>query len=119
MAPEPTGSIRERAELVPPHGGTLVNLCIDEERLAQLTQHAHALPSVQLSPRSLCDIELLAVGAFSPLDRFMGKADYTRVVEEMRLENGTLFPVPITLPVKEAGDLRLGRDIALRSPKNE
>ncbi len=119
MGLEPTGFIRERSELVSPHGGTLVNLSIDEERLAELTQYAHALPSVRLSPRSLCDIELLAVGAFSPLDRFMGKADYTRVVEEMRLENGTLFPIPITFPVKEAGDLRLGRDIALRSPKNE
>jgi len=77
------------------------------------------VPSLQLSPRSLCDLELLATGAFSPLDRFMGEADYRRVLEEMRLANGILFPIPITLPVSEAGLDWIGRWIALRSPAND
>ena len=56
---------------------------------------------MQISARSVCDLELLATGAFSPLDRFMGQADYERVLTEMRLKDGTLFPIPITLPVDE------------------
>jgi sulfate adenylyltransferase len=69
--------------------------------------------------RSLCDLELLATGAFSPLDRFMGKADYDRVLEEMRLTYGTLFPIPITLPVEVDARIAVGKEVALRSPKNE
>src|SRR5256884_2249487 len=52
-------------------------------------------PSLQLAPRSVCDLELLATGAFSPLDRFMGRADYARVLDEMRLSCGQVFPIPI------------------------
>ena len=104
---------------IPPYGGKLVNLMVDGEQHRELTEYANKLPSLQLSPRSLCDIELLSVGAFSPLDRFMGKADYTGVVEEMRLANGALFPIPITLPVADASSIQLGKDIALRSPNND
>ena len=104
---------------IPPYGGKLVNLIVDGEERRELTEYANKLPSLQLSPRSLCDIELLSVGAFSPLDRFMGKADYTGVVEEMRLANGTLFPIPITLPVADASSIQVGKDIALRSPNND
>jgi sulfate adenylyltransferase len=88
--------------LISPYHGKLINLVVDREEHHDLAQRANQLPSLQLSPRSLCDLELLSVGAFSPLDRFMGKADYARVVEEMRLANGTLFPIPITLPVADA-----------------
>jgi sulfate adenylyltransferase len=77
------------------------------------------LPSIQLTARSLCDLELLATGAFSPLDRFMGKADYEQVLEEMRVSDGTLFPIPVTLPVQETAGVSLGREITLRDPKNE
>jgi sulfate adenylyltransferase len=105
--------------LIPPYYGKLVNLLVDNEECGQLAQRANELPSLQLSPRSLCDLELLSIGAFSPLDRFMGKADYTRVLEEMRLANGTLFPIPITLPVQDAQFVQNGKDIALRSPQNE
>jgi sulfate adenylyltransferase len=105
--------------LIPPYHGKLVNLLVDNEEREQLVQCANELPSLQLSPRSLCDLELLSAGAFSPLDRFMGKADYTRVLEEMRLANGTLFPIPITLPVPDARFVQNGKDIALRSPQNE
>ena len=78
---------------------------------------ATRLPSIQLSPRALCDLELLATGAFSPLDRFMGRADYLRVLAEMRLADGTLFPIPITLPV-DARDVHLDRQVVLRDARN-
>jgi len=82
-----------------------------------LAQYAATLPSIQISPRSQCDLELLATGAFTPLDRFMSQRDYERVVGEMRLANGVLFPIPITLPVDEPPPLH--HDVALRSQKNE
>ncbi len=86
---------RENIEgLISPYCDELVNLLVEDEERRELTKHANKLSSLQLSPRSLCDLELLSVGAFSPLDRFMGKADYTRVLEEMRLANDTLFPDP-------------------------
>ncbi len=109
----------QRSLLVPPYGGNLVDLFLSEEERDELLRKARDLPSVQLSHRSLCDLELLATGAFSPLDRFMSKADYIGVLEGMRLADGTLFPIPITLPVDEPQLLRDGKEIALRSPKNE
>jgi sulfate adenylyltransferase len=105
--------------LVTPYGGKLVNLLVEGEEREELIHRASELKSQQLSGRSLCDLELLATGAFSPLDRFMSKADYTHVLEEMRLQSGTLFPIPITLPVPDLTSARLGEQIALRSPKND
>ena len=105
--------------LIPPYGGRLVSVVSVGEEREELVKKASGLPSNQLTPRSLCDLELLATGAFSPLDRFMGHADYLRVLEDMRLADGTLFPIPITLPVHSKENLRLGREIALRSPEGE
>jgi sulfate adenylyltransferase len=103
--------IEESTTLIPPYGGQLVNLIVDDDaQRAELTALATRLPSIQLSPRALCDLELLATGAFSPLNRFMGRADYLRVLAEMRLADGTLFPIPITLPV-EARDVHLDRPV--------
>jgi sulfate adenylyltransferase len=115
-------AVRSRAtidELIPPYGGELVNLVVEGEERRELIERANQLRSLQLSPRSLCDLELLAIGAFSPLDRFMTKADYIRVLEEMRLTSGILFPIPITLPVQDLQFIKKGKDIALRSPKND
>src|SRR5262245_57681377 len=109
---------KKEFDLIVPCGGKLVNLVAEGEERARLVDYANTLPSVQLTARSLCDIELLATGAFSPLDRLMGKADYERVLEEMRLSDGTLFPIPITLPVTNLSSVELGKEIALRSPKN-
>jgi sulfate adenylyltransferase len=67
----------------------------------------------------VCDLELLATGAFSPLDCFMGQLDYQRVLDEMHLSTGQLFPLPITLPVKANLALHLDQDIALRDAKND
>ncbi len=117
---EHAGSAREKSvQLITPYGGKLVNLVVGEKERTELLPYAHTLPSIQLSARSLCDIELLAVGAFSPLDRFMGKEDYLGVVEEMRLKNGTLFPIPITLPAPDGKDIPVGGDLALRNANNE
>ena len=85
--------------LISPYGGKLVNLMVPQEEKAELMAQATHLPSVQISARALCDLELLATGGFSPLDRFMGKDDYERVLQEMRLKDGTLFPLPITLTI--------------------
>ena len=106
-------------EMIAPYGGRLVNLLVGEEERAELIGYATTLPSLQLSSRSLCDLELLAVGAFSPMERFIGQADYTSVLDHMRLRNGALFPIPVSLPVPNAGGLEFGKDIALRNPKNE
>src|SRR6185437_14172268 len=70
--------------------------------------------SLTLDERGLCDLELLAVGGFSPLTGFLGKADYQRVVGEMRLANGTLWPLPVTLPVKPGDGVAEGKPLALR-----
>jgi sulfate adenylyltransferase len=83
---------KEEFDLIAPYGGKLVNLVVESEERAPLVNYANTLPSIQLTPRSLCDVELLGTGAFSPVNGFMGKADYDHVLEEMRLADGTLFP---------------------------
>jgi len=106
--------------LIPPYGSRLINLMVkDSHERAALKEYASQLPSVQISARSLCDLELLATGALSPLDRFMGEEDYRRVVGEMRLADGTLYPMPITLPIEPGKDIEVGREIVLRSPTNQ
>ena len=104
--------------VIAPYGGALIDLLVPAELREDRKAYASTLPSIQLSPRAVCDLELLATGAFSPLDRFMGSSDYARVLGEMRLADGTLFPIPITLPVEPSDLLQLDRDIALRDLKN-
>lgn len=109
--------MQQTTTLNTPYGGKLINLVAQgEERLA-LIEQANRLPDVRLSPRALHDLELLAVGAFSPLDRFMGKADYESVMHNMRLADGTLFPMPITLTVAEA-ELPKSDRVVLRDVHN-
>jgi sulfate adenylyltransferase len=93
--------------MISPYGGALVNLVVAEpaERADLYRRAASAIP-IRLSPRATCDLELLAVGGFSPLTTFMGVADYRSVLQRMRLANGTLYPVPITLPVPDTVHLR-------------
>lgn len=105
--------------LIAPYGGTLVNLLVPPEQLEARKDYASRLRSLQLSARSVCDLELIGNGGFSPLDRFMGQADYQRVLDEMRLADGTLFSIPITLPIPADADIFVGEDIALRNDKNE
>jgi sulfate adenylyltransferase len=105
--------------LISPYGQKLVDLRVPAEAGDELKAHAGHLPSLQLSERSVCDLELLATGAFSPLARFMNQADHERVVADMRLANGLIFPMPVTLPVEPDPAIRLDQEIALRNAKNE
>jgi sulfate adenylyltransferase len=105
-------------KLISPYGGSLVNLIVTDEEREELLSRSSRLPSVQISARALCDLELLAVGAFSPLDRFMNQADYERVLTEMRLKNGVLFPIPITLPLDEDALPSWGEQITLSDARN-
>ncbi|MGC8947210.1 MAG: bifunctional sulfate adenylyltransferase/adenylylsulfate kinase [Anaerolineae bacterium] len=105
--------------LIPPCGGKLVDLMVPPEDVSEIKAYANHLPSVLLSDRGVCDLELLATGAFSPLDRFMGQGDYQRVLDEMRLSSGHVFPIPVTLPVEPGPHIRIGQDIGLRNAKNE
>ncbi|HZM99799.1 MAG TPA: bifunctional sulfate adenylyltransferase/adenylylsulfate kinase [Pyrinomonadaceae bacterium] len=108
------------SELISPYNNnSLIDLVVSEQELGELRAYANELPSLQLSARSVCDLELLATGAFTPLDRFMGQADYQRVLDEMRLANGVVFPIPITLPVDRQQPIALDRDVALRDERNE
>ncbi|HEY0142227.1 MAG TPA: bifunctional sulfate adenylyltransferase/adenylylsulfate kinase [Thermoanaerobaculia bacterium] len=85
--------------------------------MTDLKRYAGSLPSIQISERAACDLELLATGAFAPLDRFMGQAAYQRVLDEMRLPTGEVFPIPVTLTVDQPVELH--RDIALRNSRND
>lgn len=84
-----------------------------------LKRYAGTLPSIQISDRSVCDLELLVTGAFAPLDRFMGAAAHQRVLDEMRLPDGAVFPIPITLPVDDSAKIDLHHDLALRNSRND
>lgn len=105
--------------LISPHGGKLRNLMADGEKAASLKSQSRDWPSWDLTPRQLCDLELLLTGAFSPLCGFMTRRDYETVCTSMRLANGTLWPVPITLDVTEKAGLGLqpGSMLALRDPE--
>src|SRR3989449_1949081 len=105
--------------LIAPYGGSLVDLIVPAQARDEVKARASQLPSIQVSERSVCDLELLATGAFSPLDRFMGQADHQRVLDELRLSSGQLFPLPIPLPVDASPALHLDCDIALRDAKND
>ena len=102
--------------LIEPHGGELCDLMLTGEALEAAKSEALHLPSITLTPRQICDIELLLNGGFSPLRGFLNKADYESVLENMRLADGTLWSMPITLDVSEATaeGLSEGDKVALR-----
>jgi len=106
-------------KLVSPFGGQLIDLTVPETELSDALAKAKELRSIQLSERSLCDLELMATGAFSPIDRFMGREDYRRVVAEMRLSSGQLFPIPVTLPIRDDIQVQLDSEVALLDARNE
>src|SRR2546429_2008160 len=102
--------------LNPPHGGELINLLANSERSTELQELSRDWISWDLSPRQLCDLELLLCGGFSPLRGFMSRVDYESVCSSMRIGDGTLWPIPIVLDVTEkvARQLHQGSSIALR-----
>ncbi len=104
--------------LIPPYSGSLVNLVPSPEEREELRSRVVALRSIQISDRSVCDLELMATGGFSPVDRFMSESDYRSVLGGMRLANGCLFPVPIILPIDAAVKPQLDEQIVLRDSRN-
>ncbi|HEY3058377.1 MAG TPA: sulfate adenylyltransferase [Chloroflexota bacterium] len=100
---------------IAPHGGTLVNRLATPAQAAALQDRLFLLPRLQLTPRALSDLDMIAVGAFSPLEGFLGQADYESVVERMRLQSGLPWSIPITLSATEAeaDALRDASEVAL------
>ena len=100
---------------IAPHGGELVDRMAPEEQRDELLQRAERFTKITLGPRALSDLEMISTGVFSPLTGFMLREDYENVVETMRLKNGLIWSLPITLPVseKEADDIRVGEEISL------
>ena len=106
--------------LVAPHGGTLVNRIVDKERATQLAQRAAELPTITLSAKQACDLEMIAIGAFSPLNGFVKKRDFESICTRMRLapppesgkdgsrlSDGAVWPIPITLAVDDKTEATL------------
>lgn len=105
--------------MITPYGGALKDLIADGHRVKELKEEAVYLPSWDLTQRQVWDIELLLNGAFSPLEGFLKEADYASVCKDMRLADGTIWPIPITLDVTEefAGNISTGDRLALRHPE--
>ena len=108
------------SHLVQPHGGELIDLIVPPQRADELKAHSREWPSWDLTPRQLCDLELLLSGGFSPLRGFLSRKDYEDVCHNMKLASGLLWPMPITLDVTEdfAKKLTAGSSkVALRDPE--
>ena len=105
-------------ELILPYGGKLIDLVPDDDQAHELKNYGNTLPSIQVSDRVMYDLELLATGAFSPLDRFMCSDNLGSVLESMRLTDGHIFPIPLTLPIAADSPLKLDQDIAMRDAHN-
>lgn len=107
-----------------PHGGVLKDLVARDEHISEhLKAEATTLRGITLTERQLCDLELILSGGFSPLEGFMNECDYNSVVDTLRLSDGTLFPMPITLDVSSDDIKRLGLSpaarIVLRDPRDD
>src|SRR3989441_1871586 len=122
-------SITDRAESrltgetvdIPPHGGRLIDRVLRGDALTDARERAPSLKRISFNARMMSDLELLAVGAYSPLEGFMGEADYRSVLREMRLASGLAWTLPITLAVRQAAAdvLREAEDVALVTPWEE
>ncbi|NEU71648.1 sulfate adenylyltransferase [Hassallia byssoidea VB512170] len=108
-------------DTIAPHGGQLVNRIATAEQRDEFLSKADVLPQVQLDERAVSDLEMIAIGGFSPLTGFMNQEDYDRVVTQMRLANGLPWSIPITLSVTEeiASSLTEGNLIRLDNPAGE
>jgi sulfate adenylyltransferase len=110
-------------DAIAPHGGILVDRFADEATREDIVQRVDAadLPEIRLDVRQLSDLELIANGALSPLDGFMGRGDYERVVAEGRLANGLPWTLPVSLSARAdfADRLGPGETVALRAPDGQ
>jgi sulfate adenylyltransferase len=106
--------------LVPPHGGALLPLIVNNDERQEALSEARTLPQIVLKSREISDLIMLAMGAFSPLKGFMAREDYEGVIREMRLKSQLLWPIPITLSVSQRGaeTIKEGQKLALVSREN-
>jgi sulfate adenylyltransferase len=102
--------------LIPPHGGTLVDRVASPDDARRLEQEAASLKRIDLTPKQSCDLEMIGIGAFSPLTGFMGQADFERVCHEMRLASGDIWPIPILLSVDKEHAPSIDDRVALHAP---
>lgn len=111
----------QHSDRIAPHGGILVNRIATLDQRQEFFDKAESLPRVQLSDRSISDLQMIAIGALSPLKGFMNEADYRSVVKQMRLSNGLPWSVPITLSVTEAvaDTLKEGTLVRLDTPAGD
>lgn len=111
----------QAAETIAPHGGTLINRIASPAQRDEWRDRAESFPRVRLDQRGLCDLITIAIGALSPLDGFMAKADYDPVVTDMHLANGLAWAIPVTLSVTEevAAPLKEGELVRLDDPDGE
>jgi len=109
------------SHLIPPHGGRFKPLLLRGEKLQEATQKAKSLPQVRMTTRERDDLIMMGIGAFSPLEGFMGRADWKGVCDDMKMADGTFWPIPITLSVtkKIAKGLKEGQEIALVDDEND
>ena len=107
--------------LIPPHGGQLIDREVTGPEAATLEERARSLPALRLSSRALSDLELIAIGAFSPLEGFMTARQYRSVVDEMHLSEGLPWSLPVTLAAsrEEAASLQEGQQVALADASGE
>ena len=112
---EPEGGQEPLMKLISPHGGQLVNREFSGPERRRLVDASTRWPRLGLGPRAIADLELIATGAYSPLEGFMDSQTYKSVLSRMRLADGTPWSIPITLAVSsdEAGQLREGKDVGL------
>jgi sulfate adenylyltransferase len=122
----PSGEVQENmltrdSITIEPHGGELVDRRVPAGEREERRRQAAEYPKVVLGPRTLSDLEMISTGVFSPLTGFMVREDYESVVEEMRLKNGPIWSLPITLSVseEEAADIREGQEVALANGAGE
>lgn len=103
-------------ELIEPHGGKLVNRIATGDKAKALKAEAGSLPAITLTAKQACDLEMIAIGAFSPLTGFVGKKDFESICKDMRLASGVPWPIPITLAVDDAtkGGVKEGGAVALK-----
>lgn len=99
--------------MIAPHGGTLVNRILEGRDREALIAQAQRLPKLDIDAWTLSDIEMLAIGGFSPLEGFMGQRDYESVVANRRLANGAVWTIPVVLPVRKDQVQSLRGDVAL------
>lgn len=98
--------------LIAPHGGTLVNRIADAAKAEALKKEAEGLTRIDLSAKQSCDVEMIGIGAFSPLTGFMGSKDFESVVTDLKLADGNIWPIPILLATDE-GKAKVGDRVAL------